>query len=405
MADFTYTARDAGGKTQTGKITASDRAGALAALKQKNLHPIVVRSTKAKTGMNMNLKLPGSSGVKGKDLTIFTRQLSTMISAGVPILRALTTLKDQTESPALKAALEQVGPDVQAGTQLSDALAKHPKIFSDIYVNMVAAGEAGGILDTILTRLAVQVEKDAKMKSKLKGAMTYPVVVMTVAIIAVIFLMTSIVPKLTGMLIEAGGELPAMTKITVGVSQFLVHQWPVLIGIVVAALVALRMTLKNPNGKYAIHRLLLKLPIFGKIIIKVNIARFSRTFSSLLGAGVSVLESLETTAGALGNVVIQKALRDAVKEVTNGKPVSVALSASGYIPGIVIQMAAVGEETGQLDNVLNKVAEFYEDEVDTVIGSLSSIIEPILIVGLGGTVGFVIASVLGPISSLQGSIN
>lgn len=405
MADFTYTARDASGKTQTGKLTATDRVAALSALKQKNLHPIVVHITKAKTGMNMNLKMPGSSGVKGKDLTIFTRQLSTMISAGVPILRALTTLKDQTESPALKAALEQVGPDVQGGMQLSDALAKHPKIFSSIYVNMVAAGEAGGILDTILTRLALQVEKDAQMKSKLKGAMTYPTVVMTVAIIAVIFLMTSIVPKLTGMLIEAGGQLPIMTKITIGISQFIIHQWPILIGIVVGALIALRLALKNPNGKYTIHRLLLKMPIFGKIIIKVNIARFSRTFSSLLSAGVSVLESLETTAGALGNVVIQKALRDAVKEVTNGKPVSVALSASGYIPGIVVQMAAVGEETGQLDTVLNKVAEFYEDEVDTVIGSLSSIIEPILIVGLGGTVGFVVASVLGPITSLQGSIN
>lgn len=405
MAEFTYKARTAADTTQSGTITASDRSAAMTALKQKGLRPIVVKAVASKKGFNANISLPGSSGVKGKDLTIFTRQLSTMISAGVPILRALQTLKDQTESPALKAALDQISPDVQGGMQLSDALAKHPKIFSPIYVNMVAAGEAGGILDTILIRLAAQVEKDSAIRSKFKGAMTYPAVVSIVAIGAVIFLMVSIVPKLTGMLIEAGGELPVMTQITVGVSNFLLHQWPILIGIVVAAVIGFRVALKKPASRYAIHRAFLKMPVFGKIIMKVNIARFARTFSSLLGAGVSVIQSLETTAGALGNVVIQKALRDAVKDIKNGQPVSVALDQSGYIPGILIQMAAVGEETGQLDTVLNKIAEFYEEEVDTIIGSMSSIIEPILIVGLGSIVGFVIASVLGPITALQGSIN
>lgn len=403
MTDFTYTARTAADTTQTGTVTAQNKAAALAILKQKGLHPLVVKPTK-KGGMQMEIKLPGKGGIKSKDLVVFTRQFSTMISAGVPILKALTTLKEQSDSAMLKAALDQITTDVQGGMSLSEALTKHPKIFSEIYVNMVRAGEEGGILDQILNRLAMQVEKDGAIKSKFKGAMIYPGVVSAVAVIAVIFLMVGVIPKLTSILVENGGELPPQTKLVIAISDLLIHKWPIIIGVLGISTFLFRRWAKTTKGRYRLHKFFLKVPIFGKITMKVNVARFARTFSSLLGAGVSVNEALETTAGALSNVVIRDALLDASKMIRNGHPVSESLAAANLLPGIIIQMAAVGEETGQLDTVLNKVAEFYEEEVDTVINSMASIIEPILIVGLGTVVGFIVASVLGPITALQGSI-
>jgi type IV pilus assembly protein PilC len=403
MPEFSYTARTATNHTQTGTITAHDKLAALESLKQKGYRPLVVKPV-SKGGFNANLNIPGFNGIKSKDIVIFTRQFATMISAGVPILRALNTLKDQTESPALKEVLNQVVSDVQGGVQLSDALAKHPKAFSEIYVNMVRAGEAGGILDQILNRLAQQVEKDTAIQGKFKGAMIYPAVVTSVAVLAVIMLMVGVIPKLTSILIENGGKLPPQTKLIIAISNLLMHKWPFLIIGLVAIIVVFRRLTSTPKGKYAFHKFLLKVPILGKIILKVNVARFARTFSSLLGAGVSVIEALETTAGALSNVVIRKSLMDASHMIKNGSTIAESLGSSNVLPQIVVQMAAVGEETGKLDTVLNKVAEFYEEEVDTIVNSMSSIIEPLLIVGLGSVVGFIVASVLGPITALQGSI-
>lgn len=403
MPDYAYTARTATNTTQTGTVTAKNKAAALESLKQKGLHPLILKPSK-KTGLQMDIKLPGSNKVKAKDLVIFTRQFATMISAGVPILRALSTLKEQSDSPALKVALDQIASDVEGGMSLTEALTKHPKIFSEIYVNMVHAGEEGGILDQILNRLAFQVEKDNSIKTKFKGAMIYPAVVSAVAVIAVIFLMVGVIPKLTAILIESGGELPPQTKLIIAISDTLITKWPIIIGGIVMGLFVFRRWVSTAKGRRQFHKFLLKLPIFGKITLKVNVARFARTFSSLLGAGVSVNESLETTAGALSNVVIKEALLDASKKIRNGSTVAESLSETNVLPGIIIQMTAVGEETGQLDTVLNKVATFYEEEVDTVIDSLASIIEPILIVGLGTIVGFIVASVLGPITALQGSI-
>lgn len=403
MPDFTYTARTELNTTQTGTVTAQNKAAALESLRQKGLHPLVVKPAK-KTGMQMEIKMPGSGKVKPKELVVFTRQFSTMISAGVPILRALSTLKEQAESEALRKALDQVASDIEGGMSLSEALTKHPKIFSEIYINMVKAGEEGGILDQILDRLATQVEKDNAIKSKFKGAMIYPAVVSIVAVIAVIFLMVGVIPKLAEILKENGGELPPQTQLIIGISDLLVTKWPIIIAVLGAAIFIFRRWAKTTRGQKRLHAFFLKMPIFGKITMKVNVARFSRTFSSLLGAGVSVNESLETTAGSLSNVIIRDALLEASKKIRNGGTVSSSLAEADILPGIVIQMTAVGEETGQLDTVLNKVAEFYEQEVDTIINSLSSIIEPILIVGLGTVVGFIVASVLGPITALQGSI-
>ena len=402
-SSFTYSARTKTGDTKTGTLTANSQEAAVALLKQKGLRPIVVKPAGGK-GINMNIKLPGRSGVKAKDLVIFTRQFSTMINAGVPILRSLTTMRDQTTSASFKVALDQVIANVQGGGNLSDAMAQHPKIFSEVYINMVRAGESGGILDQILIRLANQVEKDSKIKSKLRGAMVYPAVVTIVAVGAVGFLLTGVIPKLATILTENDVELPLQTKVILGLSNLLVHRWPLIIAGTVIFTIAFRRYVKTPSGKYNFHKVLLKLPIFGKIIMKVNVARFARTFSSLVGAGVTVIEALNVTSGSLGNEVIKKSLRDSTVLIRNGRNISDSLGESGIMPQIIIQMTAVGEETGQLDTVLEKVAEFYEQEVDTVIDSLASIIEPILIVSLGGVVGVIVASVLGPIISLQGAV-
>ncbi len=403
MAEFTYTAKDQSGKPQTGKITAESRDQAVSSLIKRGLTPQTVKPVGG-SGLQMNIKLPGGGKVKPAALVVFTRQFSTMVSAGVPMLRSLTTLREQSNSPALKEVLEKVVNDVQGGTQLSDAFAKHPKAFSEVYVNMVRAGETGGILDKILGRLATQVEKDAKIKGKFKSAMVYPAVVSVVAIGAVGFLMVGVVPNLANILIEAGGELPLQTRIILTISNIMTNQWYIILLSILIGVFAFRKFTSNPQGKYAFHKLLLKLPIFGNIILKVNVARFARTFSSLMAAGVTVIDSLEVTSGALTNLVVRKSLTESVDSIKNGSNIADSLAASGILPAIIIQMTAVGEETGKIGEVLEKVAEFYEDEVDQITASMSSIIEPILIVGLGGIVGFIVMSVLGPIISIQGTV-
>lgn len=403
MADFTYTAKDKSEKVISGKISASDRDEAVATLIKKGLTPQTVKAAQ-KGGIQMNLKLPGGGKVKSKSLVVFTRQFSTMVSAGVPMLRALTTLQEQADSPALKEILTQVITDVEGGAPLSDSLAKHPKAFSSVYVNMVRAGEAGGILDQIMNRLATQVEKDNEIKGKFKSAMVYPVVVTLVAVGAVGFLMVGVIPKLAAILTDAGGELPIQTKAILATSNFMTNQWYVIIISIVVAVFAFKRFTSNPKGKYAFHKFLLKIPIFGNIILKVNVARFARTFSSLLAAGVTVIDALDVTSKALTNVVVQKGLQDAIAGIKNGGNIADSLAESKVLPAIIIQMTAVGEETGKLGDVLDKVAEFYEEEVNQITSSIASIIEPILIVGLGGIVGLIVLSVLGPILNIQGNV-
>jgi len=403
MTTFTFVVRTKSGQNQSGTIQANSRDAAFAALRAKGLQPIVVKP-KGGSGLSMNIKLPGSSGVKTQDLVIFTRQFSTMVSAGVPMLRSLTTLHDQAESAGLKEVLGRVIADVQGGVQLSEAMAKHPKVFSAIYTNMVQAGEAGGILDKILDRLASQLEKDADIKGKLKGAMIYPAVISLVAVGAVSFLMVSIVPKLTSILKDAGVPLPLQTKVVMAISNFMATKWYIIIAVIVVLAIAFRQWVKKPKGRYQFHKLQLRMPIFGVIVMKVNVARFARIFSSLMAAGVNVTDSLTVTAGALSNAVVQKTLLDAVQSVKNGGTIASGLSGGNVLPPIVVQMAAVGEETGEMDTVLEKVAEFYEKEVDNTVAAISSIIEPVLIVGLGSIVALIVASILGPVSSIQGAV-
>lgn len=403
MADFIYTAKDKDGKTLTGTVTANKRDDAVSSLMKRGLMVQTVKPAK-RGGLQMDVKLPGGGKIKPKTLVVFTRQFATMVSAGVPMMRALTTLEEQAAQPAFKEVLSKVAAEVQGGGNLSDAFAKYPKVFSNVYVNMVRAGETGGILDKIMNRLATQVEKDAEIRGKFKSAMVYPIVVSLVAVGAVGFLMVGVIPNLAGILEGAGAELPMQTEMILSLSKFMTNQWYILVGGLIAAIFGFKRFTGNPKGKYAWHKFMLKIPIFGDIILKVNVARFARTFSSLLAAGVTVIDALDVTSKALTNVVIQKGLQDAIEGIKNGSNIADSLADSDVLPGIIIQMTAVGEETGKLGDVLDKVAEFYEEEVNQITSSIASIIEPILIVGLGGIVGFIVMSVLGPIMSIQGSV-
>lgn len=405
MGQFSYTALKKDGIHTEGSLEAEDKKNAIEQLKKQGLKPLTVKSKGGAGFFSMSL----GSKVKTKDLVIFTRQLSTLVNAGVPLARSISTLQQQSESPTLKKQLAEVVRRVEGGSSLGDALSAFPKTFSTIYVNMVRAGEEGGILDDVLKRLALQQEKDAAIRAKIKSAMTYPAVISIITGVAFIFLMTSVVPKIGDIVKNIGGEgatLPIYTQVLLQISD--VMKTPLFLGLMFVFLpvgfIAFRRFIKTKQGRYIWHSILLKTPIIKTLISKVAIARFARTFSSLMGAGVSILQAISTTAGAIGNAVIEKELIDSAKAVQAGGQLSEQLEHSKVFPPLVSQMLAVGEETGQTDEILVKVAEFYEEEVDAFVGALASIIEPLMIVVLGSIVGVIAASVFGPISQLSSQI-
>lgn len=408
MSTFLYIATNSQNKSITGTIEASDRSAVLAALTKQGLRPISIKeSNKVSRGGFSISKLLGGNGVKSDALVMFTRQLSAMVSAGVPLLRALSSLEQHAESPALKKITASIIHDVQDGAPLADALAKYPNTFNDVYVNMVRAGEAAGILDEILKRIALQQEKNSTMRKKIKSAMTYPMVLIGITIMSFFGLMIFVIPQIGKILKDLGGEdaeLPLLTQAMLGISGFLTSRWYIIIPLVVGGVILLMRYLKTPKGKAQFHRFVLKVPAVKTIVMKVAVARFARTFAALMGAGVAVLEALSVTSRAVGNVVYEEILTDAADKVKNGATLSSVIEKSDLFPAIVAQMLAVGEETGQTDTVLIKVADFYEEEVDVAIDGLSSIIEPVMIVVMGGMVGLIAASVMGPIASLSQNI-
>lgn len=396
MSTFSYQATNADGKQVKGVFEGLNRDAVIEELVKQNLKPREVALVTEGKGSKKLFK----KKVKTEQLVLFTRQLSTMVSAGVPLLRTLATLESQAENPALKEAIQEIVKDVQGGAQLADALEKHPNIFSDVYVNMVRAGEAAGIVDDILKRLATQVEKSASMKKKIKGAMTYPLVLLSLTVVAFFGLMIFVIPTIGGVLTGLGGELPPLTKAMLDMSGFMVAYWYIIAGAIAAIVFGVRTYIKTPEGHRQLHTLILKTPIAGMLTTKIAVASFTRTFSALIGSGVSVVEALRVTAKSLGNELFREEVEKASLEVVNGKQLSQALEGSKLFPSIVPQMLAVGEETGQTDLVLVKVAEFYEEEVDTAIASMSSLLEPIMIVIMGGAVGLIAAAVMGPIASM-----
>lgn len=401
---FTYTAIDKEGKKTTGAIEAATESGATDALKARGIKPLGLKAEGGGLGGKMGLF---GKRVKPKELMIFTRQLSTMINAGVPLVRSMATLQSQTENATFQKHIAAVTKDVESGMAFADALEKHPTVFSPIYVNMVRAGEAAGILDEILRKLATQQEKDAHIKAKFKSAMTYPIILLSITFIVFIGLMVIVMPKLGKIIKDLGGpdaQLPTLTKTLLGISNFMTSKWYILVGGAVIIIFFLRRYLKTPKGRRQRDIVLMRIPVLKEVIKKVAIARFARIFASLMGAGVNVVDSITITSKALGNAVIEDELMAATKAVVNGQQLSVPLANSKVLPPIVSQMLAIGEETGETDEILIKVADFYEEEVDTVVESLSSILEPLMIVIMGAMVGLIAASVIGPISKLTTQI-
>ena len=402
---FNYTATNKEGKTITGISDSTTKEALIATLNHQGLRPIVV---KANTGKNTLInRFNKNKKVKQKELVVFTRQLSTMVGAGVPLTRSLAMLQGQTESKYFKIVLIGITKDVESGIPLADALAKYPNVFSEVFVNMVSAGEAGGILDEILKRLATQVEQESSMRKKVKSAMTYPIAILTITTVAFFGVMIFVIPKIGKILTDLSGgksTLPIYTRVMLSGSEFMQQNSILILVVFFGTIYAVRRYIKTAKGKYQFHSLLLRTPIVKMIITKVAIARFSRTFASLMSAGVGVLEALDVTGGAIGNKVIEAELKEAAKAVKNGKQLSDPLSKSKHFPPIVSQMLAVGEETGQIDTILIKVADFYEEEVEAVVDGLSSIIEPLMIIVLGAVVGLIAASVMGPIANLSKNI-
>lgn len=405
MTTFRYSATNVSNTTISGTVEATDRQAALKTLQDQNLRPLLLKEQKEKSG---TISLGGGRRVKPDTLVIFTRQLAAMVGAGVPLLRALNSLEGHSENKAMKTILEGVIRDVEAGKPLADALAKYPATFNSIYVNMVRAGEAAGILEDILNRLALQQEKSATLRKKIKSAMTYPMVLVVIMTIAFFGLMLFVIPQIGKIVQNLGGpdaKLPLLTIIMLGISHFIVHWWFILIPALGGGIFLLLKYIKTPAGRVIFHHFVLRLPGIKTIITKVVVARFARVFSALMGAGVPVLQSLEVTAHALGNVVFEEVLIGAIDKVKSGGSLSQVIEKSPLFPAIVSQMLAVGEETGQTDKVLVKVADFYEEEVDVAIDGLSSIIEPVMIVIMGTLVGLIAASVMLPIVGLANQIH
>ena len=410
MPNFAYIALDAHDVPINGKINLSDRAAVINVLVKQGLRPLSIKE-QTKTHISLNMTLGNSGNANGKvksdHLVIMTRQLSTMINAGVPILRALSSLQKHTENPTLKKVLEGIMKDVQGGLGLGDAMAKYPKAFSDTYVNMVRAGEAAGILDDVLRRLALQQEKNATIRKKVKSAMAYPMVLMVIITIAFFGLMLFIIPQIGKIIKDLGGpnaQLPGITLFMLGLSHIITSYWFIIIPAIIALVFGAIRYIRTPHGKAQFDRLILKIPGVGPIAQKIAVARFARTFSALMSAGVAVLEALTVTGRAVGNTMFQEALREAALEVKNGRQLSAVIEENPIFPPIVAQMLSVGEETGQTDSVLLKVADFYDEEVDTAIDGLSSIIEPVMIVIMGSMVGLIAASVMVPIANLANTV-
>ena len=395
---FQWSGKTSRGVIESGEITAATKEEVAAQLRRKNITPTLITEKKA------GKKLFGGFGegkVNDKDIVVFTRQFSTMIDAGLPLVQALDILSTQVENKTLARVLGEIKENVEAGSTYADALKKHPRVFSELYANMVAAGEAGGILDTILNRLAAYIEKAMKLKKKVKGAMVYPIVVSTVAILAIAIIMIFVVPTFEKMFAQLGGTLPLPTQMIIGLSNFLAGIGGILTGgAIVGIVVALKQFRRTEKGTHITDMILLKLPIFGVLLNKVAVAKFTRTLGTLVSSGVPILDGLEITAKTSGNKVIEYAIMEVRKQVTGGKTLADPLTKAKVFPPMVTHMISVGESTGALDTMLNKIADFYDDEVDAAVNALTSMMEPMLMVFLGGSVGFIVIAMYLPIFKL-----
>jgi type IV pilus assembly protein PilC len=403
MSEFTYKIKIAG-RTLKKTIEAPTKEAA-------------IKMVKSKTGADLNsvrpkpkdIKIPGldkltTPGITTKDITIFVRQFATMIDAGLPLVQCLEILGNQQENPTFGTLIKKLRSDVEEGSTFADALRKHPKYFNNLFVNLVDAGETGGILDTILNRLAQYMEKNEAIKGKIKGAMVYPIIVISIALVVVTVLLVFVIPVFASLFSELGAQLPLPTRIVIAMSDFL-KRWGIFVAIGGAALIyALKKYYATEQGRIVLDNLMLKMPVIGDLLVKSSVARFTRTLGTLVSSGVPILDSLEITARASGNAIIEMAIlatRDSIKE---GKTIAEPLEATEVFPSMVVQMISVGEQSGALDSMLAKIADFYEEEVDAAVETLTSAMEPLLILFLGVVVGGVVIAMYMPLFTLIGAL-
>ena len=397
MAVFAFSGRTRTGQVINGEMEAPNREAVVAQLRRQQVLATVIKP-KAR---DIEISIPGfGAKANEKDLAIITRQLATMIDAGLPLVQCLDILAQQQEKKFLKSTLQDIRQDVEGGSTFSAALKKHPKVFSGLYTNMVEAGEAGGILDTILNRLAAYIEKAMTLKKRVKTAMFYPATIVSVALVVVTFLLMYVIPTFEQLFAGFGASLPLPTVIVLKLSNFVQAYILFIIGGLVGTVVGLRMYYRTEGGKRAIDGLLLRLPIFGTLIRKVAVAKFTRTLGTLVSSGVGILDGLDITARTAGNKVVEDAILKARTTIAQGKTIAEPLQASKVFPPMVTQMIAVGEQTGALDRMLNKIADFYDEEVDSSVAGLTSLLEPLLVIFLGVIIGGVVIAMYLPIFKL-----
>ena len=399
MTAFVWEARGRTGELKTGVMEAEGAEAVEARLKQQMLVPVSVHK------QPLQLNIPFTSGVKTTDIVVFTRMFATMIDSGLPIVQCLDILSSQSDNKAFGKILRQVKESVESGLTLSDALGKHPKVFDDLFVNLVAAGEAGGILDGILQRLSIYMEKAMKLKRRVKGAMVYPISIVGIAALVVTILLTKVIPVFEKMFKDfGGGALPMPTQVVIKVSHALAHYLPFIVGFLIAGGVVLRMILRTKKGRLGFDGLLLKLPVLGPVLRKVVVARFTRTMGTLLASGVPILDALEICGKTAGNTVVQAGIMYARAQISEGKDMATPLATTALMPPMVVQMIGVGEQTGALDTMLSKIADFYEEEVDVAVAAMTSLIEPLMMVFLGAVIGGMVVAMYLPIFEMAGNM-
>ena len=397
---WTWEGKTKTGETKRGEVEAPDEASVQQRLRAMALQNVKIR----KKGMGLGFKIPGFASISQKDIVVFTRQFATMIDAGLPLVQCLDILASQLDNAAFREVLTKVKVKVESGSTLADALGDHPKVFDTLYVQLVAAGEIGGILDTILNRLAQYIEKNEKLKNKVKSAMVYPSVVLVVAVGVTVVLLLFVTPTFEKMFKDFGGAMPAPTQIVIDLSRWLQSYIGYLVAMIIAMVIAFRAWVAWPRGRVQWDSFVIRTPIFGPLVRKVAVARFTRTLGTMISSGVPILDALDVVAKTAGNAVVEKAIRYTKEKISEGKTIVQPLGETKVFPSMVVQMIGVGEATGAMDQMLTKIADFYDDEVDAAVAALTSLIEPVMMVFLGGVVGgFLIAMYL-PIFSIAGAV-
>jgi len=401
MATFAYSGRTRQGQSVSGERIADTLEVAVAALRREqilvtNISPVAEKKAAAKKAVNKK--------VAAKNLAVFTRQFSVMIDAGLPLVQCLEILGTQEEDKNFAATILATRGDVESGASLADAMKRHPKTFDPLFTNMIAAGEAGGILDTILKRLATYIEKAVKLKSQVQSAMIYPIAVIVIAAVVVGVILWKVIPTFANLFAGLGAELPLPTRVVIALSNGLVQYMPFVIGGIVALGFAFKQYYATPNGRMTVDAVVLKLPVLGNLMRKIAVARFCRTLSTLLASGVAILEALEITARTAGNAVVEEAIVTTRRSIERGETIAQPLKETAVFPPMVVQMIGVGEATGALDTMLSKIADFYEEEVDVAVAALTSLLEPIMMVGIGGMVGVVLISMYLPLFKVYDQI-